>query len=164
MTVGIAFIISGLCISLLLNIVYFSKKRIDSYETKLYGYLIGTNLIGLIMEFICSIIYNVTSNELMLDISVKTYMLILIDWAILFLYYVLILCLKNYDKIRNKLKIISNSFMIILSFVMYFLLDINHIKEQGVIYANGIGVYVTYAITGTIATFMALMLLFNIKK
>ena len=164
MTIGIAFIISGLCISLLLNIIYFSKKRIDSYETKLYGYLISTNLIGLIMEFICSIIYNVTSNEFILDILVKTYMLILIGWAILFLYYVLILCLKKYDEHRDKLKIITNSFMVIISFIMYLLLDVNHIKEEGIIYANGIGVYATYIVTSSIATFMLIMLLVNIKK
>jgi len=164
MTIGIAFIISGLCISLLLNIIYFSKKRIDSYETKLYGYLISTNLIGLIMEFICSIIYNVTSNEFILDILVKTYMLILIGWAILFLYYVLILCLKKYDEHRGKLKIITNSFMVIISFIMYLLLDVNHIKKEGIIYANGIGVYATYIVTSSIATFMLIMLLVNIKK
>ena len=92
MVTGVFFIISGLCISILINFVYFSKQRISSYETKLYGYLIITNLCGLILELSCSFVVSIdTFSDIARDIFVKIYLSFLVGWAILFLYYVLII-------------------------------------------------------------------------
>lgn len=164
MSTGIFFIICGLCISLLINFVYFSKKRIVSYETTIYGYLIITNLCGLILELCCGVVCSIDAfSVLARDIVVKTYLAFLVGWAILFLYYVLIITCNHYEKIRKKLKIFTTSLFIIFVIVI-FILSINHIKSDGVIYASGPAVMVTYVFTGLCVMAMLISMLTHINK
>ena len=65
---GIVFIVCGLCCSILINIVYFSKKRIFSYENRVYSALIISNLIGLLIELAC----NITAEFPQLSLSLVT--------------------------------------------------------------------------------------------
>ncbi len=39
--------------SLILAFVFFVKKRVNNIETKIFGTLIVSNIIGLILEFFC---------------------------------------------------------------------------------------------------------------
>ena len=41
-----------------LNVIYFSKKHIKSKETETFSILLFINLLGLIVEFLCSYIGN----------------------------------------------------------------------------------------------------------
>ena len=42
---GISFIVCGLCCSILIMVAYFSKKRLNSYENKVYSWLIISNIL-----------------------------------------------------------------------------------------------------------------------
>ena len=41
----LSFPICALLISILLNVVYFSKNRVNNYDTKIYGVLLKINLL-----------------------------------------------------------------------------------------------------------------------
>ncbi len=73
--------------SILLNIVFFSKQRITSYETKLYKILIVSNLISLIMEFICTY-FSYHYTFFVSDFVIKTYLMILLLWITTFTIYI----------------------------------------------------------------------------
>ena len=53
MVVGMSFIVCTFIYMLLLCVVNFSKKRMNTIETKIYDQLIVLNVIGLVLEFIC---------------------------------------------------------------------------------------------------------------
>ena len=55
MQMGIASIGTCLLFGIILLIIYFSKKRINGKETKLYNYLLVLSFIGLIIEILCCI-------------------------------------------------------------------------------------------------------------
>ena len=160
---GIGFIISGLCISLLINIVYFSKERINSYETRLYGYLIFTNLLGLFLEMSCTLGSFFGASSIVLDILVKSYLIYLVGWAILFLYYVIIISCSTYSKIRINLFKLTSFFYLVSAFTIS-LLPIEHIFTGTNSYAIGKSVDATYILTGFIMIIILLILLTHINK
>ena len=55
MQMGIASIGTCVLFGIILLIIYFSKKRINGKETKLYNYLLVLSFIGLIIEILCCI-------------------------------------------------------------------------------------------------------------
>ncbi len=162
---GISFIISGLCMSLLINLVYFSKKRIDSFETKIYGYLLLANLFGLLVELSCGLLvplYDIP--KLLQDIFVKTYLLYLVGWSILFFYYVIIANNQNYSKIREKLKKITTVLFGVIA-LLIILLPIEHIVlNDNAVYSQGFAVSVTYIFTGVAILAMFIVIMTNIKN
>ena len=160
---GIGFIISGLCVSFLINIVYFSKERINTYETKLYGYLIFTNLLGLLLEMACTIACFFEFSELILNSLVKSYLIYLVGWAILFLYYVIIITCDSYSKIRTNLFKITSFLYLIVTFIISFL-PIEHIFTGNDSYAIGKAVDATYIFTGIIMLAILMILLTHLKK
>ena len=161
---GIGFIVSGLCVSILINLIYFTKKRVKNFETTLYGYLIIVNLLGLLLELCCTIVYFIDNSPTVIrDILVKTYMVFLIGWAILFMYYVLIISCEKYKNFRVRLIKITTSLFLLACIVIGFL-PIEHIKEKNVIYASGMSVNITYILTGIILIVMLLVMLTHYKK
>ena len=160
---GIGFIISGLCVSLLINVVYFSKERIKSYETSLYGYLIFTNLLGLFLEMACTLSSFFGASELLLNSLVKSYLIYLVGWAILFLYYVIIISCDSYSKIRTNLFKIT-SFLYLTAAIVISFLPIEHVFTGTNSYAIGKSVDATYIFTGIIMIAIFMILLTHLKK
>ena len=161
---GIGFIISGLCVSILINLIYFTKKRVKNFETTLYGYLIIVNLLGLLLELSCTIVYFIDKSPTVLrDVLVKTYMVFLVGWAILFMYYVLIISCDTYKNFRVTLIKITTSLFLVACIVIG-ILPIEHIKDGNAIYASGLAVDMTYVFTGVILTVMLLVMVTHYKK
>ena len=89
MGTGIYLPLSALLFSVLIMLMFFVKGHINTFETKLYGVLIITNFIGLILELLCTVgalIYD--SNRILADFLLKSYLLYLVAWALLFTVYV----------------------------------------------------------------------------
>ena len=161
---SIGFVVSGICISLLINMVYFSKDKIRSYETTLYGYLIIVNLIGSMLEFACVIVCSIDTSPLLLrDILVKEYMVFLVGWLILFLYYVLIITCETYNKFRKKLQKIT-TILFVIGAITISILPIEHINIGDVVYSSGLAVNTTYLFSGIIVLSMLVVMLTHIKK
>ena len=60
MHAGIALILVSLIYSLLVTIVYYSKKRANIQETKVYDALVIVNIVNLIIELLCCYtVYNI---------------------------------------------------------------------------------------------------------
>lgn len=164
MGIGVAFIICGLLISVLINIEFFSKKRIKSYETTLYGYLITVNLIGLMIELCCVVIYDYNIfSSLLRDIFVTLHLIFLVGWLFLFLYYVLITFLSNYSKYRKKLKRFTNTIFVLIVIAL-IILPLQHIKDGNATYAIGPAVNFTYLVSAIVILVMVIVILFNMKK
>ena len=161
---SIGFVVSGICINLLINIVYFSKDKIKSYETTLYGYLIIVNLIGALLEFACVIVCLIDNSPLLLrDILVKEYMVFLVGWLILFLYYVLIITCETYDKFRTRLQKITTT-LFAIGAIIISILPIEHINIGDAVYSSGLAVNTTYLFSGIIVLSMLVVMLTHIKK
>ena len=106
------FIFCGLLFSIILNIIFFSKKHIKTKETKIFSILLIVNLISLISEVICNYIgYNFIENSLISHITTKFYLICLMTFLLYMTLYIYILCyVTNKEpnmKYYNILKYIS---------------------------------------------------------
>ena len=52
-TVSLAFLTITIFYSIILNILFFGKKHIETEETRLFGKMVITNFIGIILEILC---------------------------------------------------------------------------------------------------------------
>ena len=52
--VSLVLICVSLFYSLTLNLMYFTKKHINTYENRIFSVLVASNLVGLLLEFICT--------------------------------------------------------------------------------------------------------------
>ena len=168
MGTGIYLPISALLFSILIMLLFFVKGHINTFETKLYGILIITNFVGLILEILCtvgSLIYD--SNRMVADFILKSYLLYLIAWALLFTVYVFYI---SHDKKTNlKIKDIALKFVAVFYFICVFFvyaLPINLVigNDFSVRYTTGASVNFTYTISLILVGIMLYCLLRNIKK
>ena len=127
MTIGLSFIICNLIYLVLLMIIFFSKKRVNTIETKIYTSLLILNIIGLILEIICC--YTVMNKETMPiinEICNRTFLVYFATFISLITYYIYLICFKSEQidrleqiKINKKTKIfLAIIYAIILGFVL----------------------------------------------
>ena len=168
MGTGIYLPLSALLFSVLIMLTFFIKGHINTFETKLYGVLIITNFVGLILELLCTVgalIYD--SNRILADFLLKSYLLYLVAWALLFTVYVFYISHdKNTNlKIKDKaLKLVAIFYFICVFFI--YALPINLIikNDFSVRYTTGASVNFTYVVSLILVGIMLYCLLRNIKK
>ena len=97
---NLSYPLCGLLVAILIYVIYFSKKRLDSFETKIYGNLITFCLIQAIIEVVGVIIFNSFGTLAIMYWMVKIdYVFILLWGWSLFRYILYIAPLK--DKMRT---------------------------------------------------------------
>ena len=130
------FPICAVLINILIFVVFFSKKRIKSDETKAYSLLITIALLESSLACILVILMNLFGiPNYIYNIHRIDYILILL-WVWALFNYVLIVSLNNNKKLRTTIQRISMVINIIIS-VSFFFLKVNVINEDGVIDTNG---------------------------
>ena len=168
MGTGILFPICALFFSILIVILFFSKEHYKTVETKLYGYIIVTNLVGLIIELLCTVAsYIYQSHPIISIIILKLYLVYIITWALLFTIYIYYIS-NPLEKIKKNSRIgitISSIFMII-SIVMIFILPIDVIIENNfqTRYTAGPSVDFTYFMSFILVIVMVWCLIKNFKN
>ena len=156
---GIPFSICCLMFLTILLIFYFSKKRLNTLDNKLFTILMITNIVGIIIDVSGFALFTMlgTDNKLNILIS-KIYL-------IYFLAYVFILFLYIYNVSTGKLQENISRFLTIFAIVsiVIFTLPINLYFEDSIGYSSGISVSITYLIGITMIITMLYYLIKNVK-
>ena len=107
----VSFIICSLVFSIVLSFIYFSKRHVNSSETKIFSILLVTNLIGLISELLCTIIgYTFPPDSSTAHVFTKIYLVYLLTFMFFMTLYIYVTCYittKNnyhpnyYQKLKN---------------------------------------------------------------
>ena len=101
MNIGFTFSTCSLFYSILLTIMYFSKKRLNRVENKIYGSLIICNLIGVILAVSCYYTINNMDNMPFLNYIVsKSLLIYYLAWITIFTIYVFVISYQK--KARNE--------------------------------------------------------------
>ena len=160
---GIFFPLCALPIIIVIVISFNVKKHIKNSETKIYNYLIITNLIGLIIEILCALACKYYEILPFISLFVlKTYIVYLIGWTATFAIYVLKITLTKWKEIYKYIHII----LLITLFSLIYILPINIVikPDEKVFYTTGVGVNFAYLIGGIYIVAIFLVMLFNLKK
>ncbi|MGN1000752.1 MAG: hypothetical protein ACI4OG_02320, partial [Bacilli bacterium] len=162
--------ICALFFSSLLCIVFFSKKRLDLIENKIYSVMLITGLIDSIIITIERFlvidgdINSVTPFvEAILKITNKLdFGVLLILTTCAFLYTLLITYPKTREKINNW--IIATLILDVIVYCIILMLDVNLISMNNIISVSGSAIVVTYIFGGLYLIASAIMALINIRN
>ena len=159
----------------LLIVVYFNKKRYNSFENKVYSSLIITNFIGLIIDITLGIVSSkYYEHQALTIVLTKFYLIYFVTWISLFTFYIMTISnsgsngnsLSNFKKKRrNKILLIT---FLVVTLVIYMLPVRFSITDKG-IHSYGDGTTLAYIISGMailvcIVTFLKNIKLKSVKK
>ena len=166
---GIAILSVSFLYSIFLNILYFSKKHIKTYETKMFSIMMVSNLIGIILEFSCILSLHYLGINSIIAISInKLFLLYLLTFAILFsLYAAYVTLIDNNEKEmsnkHNKIRIIGFTADVIMG-ILVLLLPINLYSNGWVMYSSGPSANVVYFASALCTLICVLMMAFKFKN
>ena len=141
MHIGITIIIVSFIYCLLIAIIYFSKKRVNNIDNKIYSILIIINLIGLLLEFLCCLLVPVKEILPILNIICnRLYLVYMLTWIFLFTIYAVILLYGHREQLSSRFKQYKRGCILILWILfLFFLFAILFTKLE--YYYDGIYVY-----------------------
>ncbi len=153
--------------SLLLIIVFFSKKRLKTLENKIYSMLIICNFIGLILAIMCyyTVLYNDIVPMLNFIIS-RLYLIYLVSYIFLFFCYLITGLYTENDKLTEKIKkffILITFIFFVIVFIVYYLPLYYH-NENMIIYSYGPSANIIYFLATVCMTIWTILLIKNYKK
>ncbi len=145
-----------LCISLFyslsLNFIFFTKRHVKTYETKMFSILMFSNFVGIILEFSCIFSIYFLGDEAFLTLLVnKLFLIYLLAFAFLFGVYATFITLVGEEKVysyrHNILRYLSFAmFFLASSLVLYF--PINIYNKESVTYSFGPSANIVYIFAG----------------
>lgn len=153
----LSFPICGFLTILLLNIIFFTKKRIKTIETKVYSYLIFVNLVEAIFALLGLICITKFGNTLLMQLLVKIDYFFLLLWGSLLFQYVASLSLD--DSHSDKLIKISTVVNFIFGIIIV-LLPVDVIIYENTIDSKGLSTIFLFL---CILICLLLILIFVIK-
>lgn len=165
--------ICAIIYSFLLIIVYFNKKRYNSFENKIYSSLIIINFIGLIIDITLGVVSaRYMEHQALTIVLTKLYLLYFVTWIGCFTFYMITISnSKNSGsdlfEFKRKSKILLLFFIVIL-LVIYLLPVKFSITDKG-IHSYGGGTTLAYVVSGIsilicIVTFVKNVKSKNLKK
>lgn len=142
---SILFSVSALLYSLLLLIVYFSKKRLSVLENKIYASIVLLNIVEIILFIVSGYtIINMDKFPMLNFIITRIYTLSLLIWLFLFNYYTFVISFKKEDASDTFKK--SNIFkfykyvviiLFLITIVLNFILPAEYYNNGEIKYMHG---------------------------
>lgn len=159
------FPISGLFCIVLIVILFFSKERIKSKETRLYGVMILSSLIDVILVIIELLIGYYNYNEFtysILKIINKIDFIHYILWTTLLFLYVYFITYNNlkHYKVIKKIVIVLDIIFVLLEFI----LPVDIINNNGTMGVLGLSANLVYIVAMAYLIIIVIILLANINK
>ena len=152
MIIGVSFITCSIIFLSLICFAYFSKKTINTFETRIYTKLLSLNMIGLILELGCSFtVSHMSMMPLLNEIINRAFLVYFASFISLFTLYVYIISKKR-DKLYYETKEIFSSKEKVIFTILYILLLISVLFLKLEYYYDGNAVY-SYGLAVDVITY-----------
>lgn len=161
------FTIYSLFYSLLINIVYFSSKRLRSIENKIFEKIMLTNFVGVLLAIGSYFtIKNIDRFELLNTFVSKGYIVYLLTWLTLFSVYIFVISIKDGKDKRSEVNKIINLFGILylIFLIIIIIKPLYYHNINGAIYSYGPSANVMYIVSIVYITVWLIRLSTNIKR
>lgn len=133
---------SGCIYIVLVTMMYFNKKRISTYENKIYGHLLLVSVLQIIMGLLGFITIYYYPNALLIKRIINVaYLFSLICWALIFTLYVISISFNNKQNRKTDF-IIFAIFLIV--FLIISALPMGYYNINNFVYTSGSAVSFTY--------------------
>ena len=161
------FTIYSLFYSLLINIVYFSSKRLRSIENKIFEKIMLTNFVGVLLAIGSYFtIKNIDRFELLNTFISKGYIVYLLTWLTLFSVYIFVISIKEGKDKKSEVNKIINLFGILylIFLIIIIVKPLYYHNINGAIYSYGPSANVMYIVSIVYITVWLIRLSTNIKR
>ena len=148
---------------IVLSFLYFSKERINNGENKIYKYLLITNLIGLVLQFLCDFVsykYDVVPH-IISDFILRMYLVYFIIFISLLIIYLIEISFK-YKKIATTITLIMDLIMSILIFILPY--SLYRDVSQKIYYTYGTAVQIVFCLSSTLSVIIFIILILKRKN
>ncbi len=158
----------ALLVTIVIAIIFFSKKRLNQVEDKTYSFFLVANIVSTISGIILGLIVSpeLEINMTIIKIVNKMYLFFLIIWGSLLTYYTIYVSfIKNqnnekYYKIYEKVFILL---LMVIEFTMLLLPVELSVSEMGAM-VNGICIYFVYTYLGILILLDIISILLDYKN
>lgn len=159
------FTIAILIFNILLVCVYFSKKRVNNFETTTYKYLVISNMISSVLAIgsyltIKYMKYVPVLNEIVSKSLLVSYLI----WLLIFTSYLIGVSDKKTFKVNNIFKTNIIKLICLMFFVAISICPLNYHNENNIIYSCGIATNVVYTLTFLMVILWFVIIIKNRKK
>ena len=161
------FTIYSLFYSLLINIVYFSSKRLRSIENKIFEKIMLTNFVGVLLAIGSYFtIKNIDRFELLNTFISKGYIVYLLTWLTLFSVYIFVISIKDGKDKKSEVNKIINLFGILylIFLIIIIIKPLYYHNINGAIYSYGPSANVMYIVSIVYITVWLIRISTNIKR
>lgn len=161
------FTIYSLFYSLLINIVYFSSKRLRSIENKIFEKIMLTNFVGVLLAIGSYFtIKNIDRFELLNTFVSKGYIIYLLTWLTFFSVYIFVISIKEGKDKKSEVNKIINLFGILylIFLIIIIIKPLYYHNINGAIYSYGPSANVMYIVSIVYITVWLIRLSTNIKR
>lgn len=163
----VSFSICSFIFVLMFIIFYFSKERLNTLDTKMYSYILVTNIIGIMIDVFGYFIFKIYGSESFISIMVsKFYLVYYFLWAYFFLLYIFVISFREKSeyllqkKFTKTIIILTSLFICLIILIM----PIQITYEDNVAYSSGLSVNMVYGLCFIMVGIMLYCLLKNFKK
>ena len=146
-----------------LSFIYFSKTRLDNGENKIYKYILITNLVGLVLQFLCDYVsykYD-TLPTIVSDLILRLYLVYFIIFISLLIFYLIEISF-NYKKIANTITVIVDVLITIIVFLLPY--DLHRDVVQRIYYTYGPAVQIIFLLSGLLSLIIFVILIVKRKN
>lgn len=174
MNLSIPLLILSLVYILLIAYLFFSKKKINTIENKLYTFLLFITIIGVLLDLTgiyCHL--NLSEKSFFRWIIVKFYMIYLLTFVYLVSIYIICVSKSRENKEASKDSIIKSLFfnktstiitiIYLICFCLNFIFPFNYYKNGNIVYIYGANSTLLYSFTGLSILFWIYYIIKNIK-
>lgn len=163
----VSFSICSFIFVLMFIIFYFSKERLNTLDTKMYSYILVTNIIGIMIDVFGYFIFKIYGSESFISIMVsKFYLVYYFLWAYFFLLYIFVISFREKSEYLLQKKFTKSSIILTSLFICLIILimPIQITYEDNVAYSSGLSVNMVYGLCFIMVGIMLYCLLRNLKK
>lgn len=163
----VSFSICSFIFVLMFIIFYFSKERLNTLDTKMYSYILVTNIIGIMIDVFGYFIFKIYGSESFVSIMVsKFYLVYYFLWAYFFLLYIFVISFREKSEYLLQKKFTKSSIILTSLFICLIILimPIQITYEDNVAYSSGLSVNMVYGLCFIMVGIMLYCLLRNLKR
>lgn len=163
----VSFSICSFIFVLMFIIFYFSKERLNTLDTKMYSYILVTNIIGIMIDVFGYFIFKIYGSESFISIMVsKFYLVYYFLWAYFFLLYIFVISFRDKSEYLLQKKFTKTTIILTSLFICLIILimPIQITYEDNVAYSSGLSVNMVYGLCFIMVGIMLYCLLRNFKK
>lgn len=146
-----------------LSFLYFSKTRLNNGENKIYKYILITNLVGLVLQFLCDFVsykYDVIPIVIS-DFILRLYLVYFIVFISLLIFYLIEISFKH-KRIVNIITIIVDVLITIIVFVLPY--SLHRDVSQKIYYTYGPAVQTIFTLSGILSLVIFTILIVKRKN